>query len=153
MNATYKENNCNVIVKGGEPYLILNIEKYCKLNKKNSSSHCDFVYVMFGNDGNSNVYLIELKDTESVKKENLVKLINKFLNNKLPQTKNLISSFLSNLGIRKPNYFGVLVLPEEAINKLRENYASVVRKVSRFEKSWITSCGKSIQIEDKEFPK
>jgi hypothetical protein len=61
----YKENNCRIIVVGSEPYLILNLEIFCKLTRnRQPQPHCDFVCIMFENRV-CKVYLVEIKNVDS----------------------------------------------------------------------------------------
>jgi len=149
MKAEYEENDCKVIVDRGEPYLIINLEKFSALNSS-GLSHCDFIYISY-EDGKCKVLLVELKNvSHTTSFRNILSEINDFLDNKIPQTKTLIGCLLNVLRVRNPNYFGVLVLPKGAIDKLWENYASIVRIVHKFRDSWITSCGNNVWR--KEFP-
>ena len=108
---------------------------------------------MFEND-RCCIYLVDLKNIGSnTDTKKVVSLIKDFLNHKIPGTIELIDKLLrEKLGIRNPNYFGVLVLPMDAINKLWENYASCADLARRLkeENSWLTYCDDEIRV--KRFP-
>ncbi len=144
MKATYDENRCAVILEGGEPFLVLNIEKLSDL-KRSNQSHCDCMYIMFENNEQCNVHLIELKNISDCTK--LIEIIKDFFNNKIPQTKSLIYPILQTLGIRPHQYYYVLVIPQSAIDHLQNNGSIVSRTgIGKYfrNSSWMVPCGGSI---------
>lgn len=151
MDAWYEENNCRILVRGGEPYLILNIEEFVNLNRLNQS-HCDFLYITYNRSRSScRVFLVELKHVGgALDAQRILRLINDFLDNKIPQTKSLIINLLNQLGVRNPNFSGILVLPSQIVNRLLENRAIFARIVHKFRDSWITAC--DTDIWEKMFP-
>ena len=64
LDGTYSDSpgnySCSLWIEGGEPYIVLNLEKYWDLNNC-SGEHCDFVYIC-EKDGVWYVYVVELKD-------------------------------------------------------------------------------------------
>ncbi len=142
----YKENNCSVEIGGKDPYLILNLEKYCKLKNFRGLSHCDFICIVFKDD-KCEIFIIELKDTEEIKKETLEGILDKVIDNKFPQTLNLIKDIIKFFNIRNAKYYGVLVLPFidriRALSSHFNNKFANLKKKS-FDNVWVTPCGENV---------
>jgi len=139
---------CSVVVRGGEPYLLLNLEMLFELCKGVHGSHSDFVYVMRDRDGTFNVFVVELKG-------GLVRngsLAEKFRNS-LNAIRDLIVKHFNISG--HVNYYAVLALPlshDEQVRKiqsllkhLKKDYQWLQRV--GFRKGWITMCGSEIYHE------
>ena len=144
----YEENMCKAFVEESNPYLILNLEEFVYRRGISSTSHCDFLYIMGNNSGTYNIYLVELKDVDcETDIDKIISHISKFLVNKLPQTKQLVSDLIDFLRIGNVNYYGILVLPECVISKLYEHYSIISKKIKlNFENSWISACNNDVNI-------
>ena len=130
--------------------IILNIEKFSAL-KGSQSSRCDLIYIAY-NGNKCEIFLVDLKNVSGTTDfGSIVSMIDNFLNNKVSQTKTLIGSLLTELSVRNPKFYGVLVLPDDVISRLWEKYGSAVHIKNKFKNSWITSCN-SGSIRDRYFP-
>ncbi len=152
LKAEYKENDCVVKIASlkdsylKEPYMILNLEKYFDANGLNGLSHCDFLYVFFKDDG-CEILFVELKDLEEVEKGDLEEVLDDIVNNKFPQTLQIMDNLIEFLNIRCAKCYGVLVLPLiDQIWALMPRFRSklvTLKKIS-FDDAWIAPCGESI---------
>ncbi len=158
LNAEYADNDCGTIIKGRDPYLIINIEKYCKINRI-SPSHCDIVYVTFKDD-KCRIYLVEFKNIEEFNEELEKEFKNtkesKFwskIRNKFDQTLNLVKNCIADIlkvKIERCECYGVLVLPIDIIDKINE-ISSIFKRnriiiggLKELKDAWITACGDEI---------
>jgi len=150
----YGENDCNVKLKGGEPYFLINLEKYCYSNNFGGSSpHCDFIYVIFDGD-KIKIFIVELKNINDIQRERIEGILNeaydKFLNTKFllyNENRKDIVNIVNFFNIRNAEHYGVLVLPEsDKINALLSRFKSkfVSLKRNGFSGAWISPCGGSI---------
>ena len=148
----YKENDCVVKVAGHdesylkEPYMVLNLEKYFDANGLNGLSHCDFVCVLFRDNG-CEILFVELKDLEEIKKEDLKKVLEDVVDNKFPQTLSIMDNLMKFLNIGHAKCYGVLVLPPiDQIWALIAHFRSkfTILKKKSFDDAWIVPCGKSV---------
>jgi len=153
LKAEYKENDCVVKIASPEdsylkePYMILNLEKYFDANGLNGLSRCDFVCVFF-KDGRCEILFVELKDLEEVKKGDLEEVLDDIVNNKFPQTLQIMDNLTEFLNIRCAKCYGVLVLPPiDQIWALMARFRSkfVILKKKSFDDVWIVPCGGSIR--------
>ena len=151
----YKENKCVIKIERNdgsylkEPYMLLNLERYCNHNNLSGLSHCDFIYV-FHKDKEVQVFLVELKYIRDPKRWNIKSILDDIINNKFPQTQNIIlPKILKFLNVKSAKSYGVLVLPKDCLNKigaLLSHFKSKLAVLKRrgFEDAWIVNCGDSI---------
>ena len=71
LEGTYSDSSgnysCSLMIEGGEPFVVLNLEKYWDLNDR-SGEHCDFVYIC-EKDDIWYVFVVELKDIKKLPKD------------------------------------------------------------------------------------
>jgi len=117
LEGMYKDRNCCVYIQGGEPYVLINLEKFYGQNPRISGSHCDFVYICF-KDGEWNVFVVELKDIQNVKNEDVKKEIRKSFQGKFSQTLSILETqILSFFNVRcKIKRKARIVIPSEVLN-------------------------------------
>ncbi len=139
MVAEYEENNCKVILMGGQPFLVLNFEEYADL-KGMHLPHCDVVYVMH-KDNKWNVYLVELKNIAD-KSASLDAI--RSLRDKFERTKRLLGGLLDCLGARHREYYHILVVPRKICVALAKHTLLLKRKRILGSHAWIVPCGDSI---------
>lgn len=142
----YSDGNCSIRIEGGEPYIILNLEIYHKVNSV-GGAHCDFVYITSKND-EFTALVVELKEINDVTKGN----IRESLQGKFPQTLKLLKEKLMPVfGLRdKRNikYCAVLVIPEEVtptVGALIKRDKMLLGELKNFDKAWITACGENVR--------
>ena len=90
LDGTYSEGNCGVQLRGGEPYVLLNLEMFYDQNPEISGRRCDFVYICF-KDGEWNVFVVELKDIQDLG-NNPKKVIRDDFQGKFSQTLNVLNT-------------------------------------------------------------
>lgn len=168
LESDYEENGCKAHIKG-VPYLLMNLEIFTGLNNYRSS-HADFIYIEKSDDNNYKIYIVELTNTTDP--ENLIEELKEFKNHKyttiynaiiergrFEKLKELVSTL--NININNYNIYGILVLPEEAINSLytaifsRQRLQSCIGSLMKFynkKKAWLSkSCNDSITYENNKF--
>ncbi len=149
LKAEYKENDCNTKIEGSNPYLLLSLEMYCNCNGLRGISHCDFIYVFLKGE-KFQVFIVELKDLRELTKNDLKSILDDVFDNKFPQTRNnIISRVLTFLNVGNAKYYGVLVLPQDSLNKVNAIFKHlegklVALKRKGFDDVWIAPCGESI---------
>jgi len=150
--AEYKENDCSVKIVTRdndylkEPYMILNLERYFEANGLNGLSHCDFVYVFF-KDGEYEILFVELKDLREVKKGDLKTVLDGIVDNKFPQTLQIMDNLTEFLNIKFTKRYGVLVLPPiDQIWALFSHFRNkfTILKKNGFDDVWVAQCSESI---------
>lgn len=142
----YSDGNCSIRIEGGEPYIILNLEMYHKVNSV-GGAHCDFVYITSKND-EITALVVELKEITNVTKRN----IRESLQGKFPQTLELLKEKLMpvfGLGDKKNiEYCAVLVIPGEVtptVEALIKRDKMLLGELRKFDKVWITACGENVR--------
>ena len=139
----YSDGNCSIRIEGGEPYVILNLEMYHKVNSV-GGAHCDLVYINFKND-EFTALVVELKEINDAAKKN----IRESLQGKFPQTLRILKEELMPiLGLeRKVKYCAVLAVPGEVIDKIStliRRDTMLLGELKTFDRAWVTACGENI---------
>ncbi|MEM5777948.1 MAG: hypothetical protein QXJ06_05960 [Candidatus Aenigmatarchaeota archaeon] len=96
----YVTENCNILIKGGEPYILINLEKFCELKKINSP-HCDFIYLLFQNN-QYHLFLVELKSMGELGEKELIDILDR-VNKKFHKSKEMLVSMFRNFSINLNN--------------------------------------------------
>ena len=143
----YSDGNCGIRIEGGEPYVILNLEMYHKVNSV-GGAHCDLVYINFKND-EFTALVVELKEINDAAKKN----IRESLQGKFPQTLRILKEELMPiLGLeseKKVRYWAVLAVPGEVIDKINtliRRDRMLLGELKTFDRAWITACGENVRI-------
>ena len=144
----YEENGCMAKIDSKNPYILLNLDKYCRYCN-NGVSSCDFLYVYYEND-NFIAYFIELKNVKSnldnEKKDNLLNNVwNKFHQSDDLANKKIFEFF----GIANPRKCFVWILPEgiydEILTKIYERNSLFKRIKLKNHDFKIGKCGEDIR--------
>ena len=112
---------CSLRIKGGEVYVVFNLEIYWKLRRL-SGEHCDFIYIC-SKDKKWHIFVVELKDIKN-NKLNMKKLWTR-IRNKLVNSLNIVESeILKFFKIQNGSikYHGVFVVPSEFLALIKHTF-------------------------------
>ena len=144
LEGTYSDGNCGVYLHGGEPYVLINLEKFYGQNPKIRGPHCDFVYICF-KDGEWNVFVVELKDIQNVEDEDVKKEIRKSFQGKFSQTLSILGTqILSFFNVRcKIKHKARIVVPYEVLNiigSLIKKDTTLMGELKLFDDAGLVQC-------------
>ena len=138
---------CTIKVEGGEPYILLNLEKYWSQSRLDGE-HCDFLYICEKNN-KYYIFIVELKDIED---KNLIEetkkrrelqqtLKNKFRNTiiKLDGDNGILSILSANK--RNHEIIGIFVVPREIVSLIKRKKMHFI--IESFNDFRIVGCDES----------
>jgi len=142
LEGEYTDGSCSLRIKGGEVYLVFNLEIYWKL-KKLSGEHCDFVYIC-SEDNKWHIFVVELKD---IKNDKDMKKLWTRIRNKLRNSLNIVESeILKFFKIQNGSikYHGVFVVPSEFLALIKHTFRINYRPKQGSFEFYISACGNDI---------
>lgn len=140
LEGVYITGNCNIQITGGEPYILINLEKFWEL-KNLKTSHSDFVYLLFKNN-EYHIFMVEMKCFEKVDKQMLNDILN-HVKMKFYESKKELFSLLKNFSINVNNnskIHKILVIPD--VHKINALLPKLT--ITKYKEIKIIPSGKSI---------